>query len=162
MARPARGEPIPENVGNLLKWEALDSWLTPTNNFFFVNHYGQPGGRDESTWRVGIAGLVAHPAKAALTSLPDLPLMLPGTNALLAKNERTNPNAVIANSYNLTAIVHNQENLGLEPVWPYSLIGVDGPLHVLESGHSCNGRIKQWQIGVLTRSRRHGLAWEKR
>nr|WP_130424838.1 hypothetical protein [Edaphobacter modestus] len=74
---------------------------------------------------------VVQAAKAALTSLPDLPLMLPGTNALLAKNERTNPNAVIANSYNLTAIVHNQENLGLEPVWPYSLIGDDGPLHAL-------------------------------
>ena len=41
--------PIPDNVGNLLKWEALDSWLTPTNNFFFVNQYGQPGGLDEST-----------------------------------------------------------------------------------------------------------------
>jgi hypothetical protein len=40
---------IPDNVGNLLKWEALDSWLTPTNNFFFVNQYGQPGGLDEST-----------------------------------------------------------------------------------------------------------------
>ena len=61
--------PIPENVGNLLKWEALDSWLTPTNNFFFVNHYGQPGGLDESTWRVGIAGLVAHPQSLTLADL---------------------------------------------------------------------------------------------
>jgi hypothetical protein len=34
--------PIPNNVGNLLRWEALDSPLTPTDNFFFVNHYGQP------------------------------------------------------------------------------------------------------------------------
>jgi DMSO/TMAO reductase YedYZ molybdopterin-dependent catalytic subunit len=61
--------PIPDNVGNLLKWEALDSWLTPTNNFFFVNHYGQPGGLDESTWRVGIAGLVAHPQSLTLADL---------------------------------------------------------------------------------------------
>jgi hypothetical protein len=25
--------PIPDSVGNLLEWEALDSWLTPTDNF---------------------------------------------------------------------------------------------------------------------------------
>ena len=61
--------PIPENVGNLLKWEALDSWRIPTNNFFFVNHYGQPAGLDESTWRVGIAGLVAHPQSLTLADL---------------------------------------------------------------------------------------------
>jgi DMSO/TMAO reductase YedYZ molybdopterin-dependent catalytic subunit len=61
--------PIPDNVGNLLKWEALDSWLTPTNNFFFVNHYGQPGGLDEFTWRVGIEGLVAHPQSLTLADL---------------------------------------------------------------------------------------------
>ena len=53
--------PIPANVGNLLKWEELDSWRTPTDNFFFVNHYGQPDGLDEATWRVGIAGLVRRP-----------------------------------------------------------------------------------------------------
>jgi DMSO/TMAO reductase YedYZ molybdopterin-dependent catalytic subunit len=61
--------PIPDNVGNLLKWEELDSRLTPTNNFFFVNHYGQPSGLDESTWRVGIAGLVAHPQSLTLADL---------------------------------------------------------------------------------------------
>jgi DMSO/TMAO reductase YedYZ molybdopterin-dependent catalytic subunit len=61
--------PIPDNVGNLLKWEALDSWLTPTNNFFFVNHYGQPAGLDESTWRVGISGLVARPQSLTLADL---------------------------------------------------------------------------------------------
>jgi DMSO/TMAO reductase YedYZ molybdopterin-dependent catalytic subunit len=61
--------PIPDNVGNLLKWEALDSWLTPTHNFFFVNHYGQPDGLDESTWRVDIGGLVAHPQSLTLADL---------------------------------------------------------------------------------------------
>jgi DMSO/TMAO reductase YedYZ molybdopterin-dependent catalytic subunit len=52
--------PIPDNVGNLLTWEELESFRTPTDNFFFVNHYGQPDGLDEATWRVGIAGLVRH------------------------------------------------------------------------------------------------------
>jgi DMSO/TMAO reductase YedYZ molybdopterin-dependent catalytic subunit len=61
--------PIPNNVGNLLKWEELDSWLTPTNNLFFVNHFGQPNGLDEATWRVGIAGLVARPRSLTLADL---------------------------------------------------------------------------------------------
>jgi DMSO/TMAO reductase YedYZ molybdopterin-dependent catalytic subunit len=61
--------PIPGNAGNLLKWEELDSWLTPTNNFFFVNHYGEPAVLDESTWRVGIGGLVAHPQSLTLADI---------------------------------------------------------------------------------------------
>ena len=64
------GNPVPDNVGNLLEWEALDSWLTPTDTFFFVNHYGQPDGLDEATWRVSIAGLVARPQSLSPTSKP--------------------------------------------------------------------------------------------
>jgi hypothetical protein len=74
---------------------------------------------------------VVQAAKAALPSLPELPLTEPGSSTLLAEKDRNNSNAVIANSYSFNAIVHNQENLGLEPVWPYSLIGDDGPLHAL-------------------------------
>jgi DMSO/TMAO reductase YedYZ molybdopterin-dependent catalytic subunit len=65
--------PVPDNVGNLLKWEELDSRLTPTDNFFFVNHYGQPDGLDEATWRVDIAGLVAHPQSLTLADLKARP-----------------------------------------------------------------------------------------
>jgi hypothetical protein len=65
--------PVPDNVGNLLEWEALDSWLTPTDNFFFVNHYGQPDGLDEATWRVSIGGLVARPQSLTLTDLKARP-----------------------------------------------------------------------------------------
>jgi DMSO/TMAO reductase YedYZ molybdopterin-dependent catalytic subunit len=65
--------PVPESVGNLLEWEALDSWLTPTDNFFFVNHYGQPGGLDAATWRVSIAGLVARPQSLTLADLKARP-----------------------------------------------------------------------------------------
>jgi DMSO/TMAO reductase YedYZ molybdopterin-dependent catalytic subunit len=63
---PNPGNP---NVGNLLKWEALDSWHTPTKNFFFVSHFGQPSGLDEATWRVEIGGLVAHPRFLTLSQL---------------------------------------------------------------------------------------------
>jgi hypothetical protein len=34
---------------------------------------------------------------------------------------------VIAESYDPTAGEHNEENIGLEPVWPYNLIGDDSP-----------------------------------
>ena len=61
--------PIPDNVGNLLNWESLDSHLTPANNFFFVNHYGQPTGLNESTWRVGIEGMVARPRSLTMADL---------------------------------------------------------------------------------------------
>jgi DMSO/TMAO reductase YedYZ molybdopterin-dependent catalytic subunit len=54
--------PIPGGVGNLLEWEAIDSFLTPANDFFFVQHYGQPSGLDEATWRVDVGGLVARPS----------------------------------------------------------------------------------------------------
>ena len=67
--QPPPGPFTPTNVGNLLVWEALDSRLTPAHNFFYVNHYGQPDGLDESTWRVDITGLVARPQSLTLADL---------------------------------------------------------------------------------------------
>jgi DMSO/TMAO reductase YedYZ molybdopterin-dependent catalytic subunit len=65
--------PIPDSVGNLLEWEALDSWRTPTDDFFFVNHYGQPDGLDETTWRVSIGGLIARPLSLTIADLKARP-----------------------------------------------------------------------------------------
>jgi DMSO/TMAO reductase YedYZ molybdopterin-dependent catalytic subunit len=61
--------PIPGAVGNLLDWEEVDSFLTPANDFFFVQHYGQPGGLDEATWRLDIGGLVARPGSVTIADL---------------------------------------------------------------------------------------------
>jgi alpha-L-fucosidase 2 len=36
--------------------------------------------------------------------------------------------SVIAESYDPNAAAHNEENIGLEPVWPYGLIGDDSPM----------------------------------
>src|SRR5689334_17523080 len=52
--------PVPAIVGNLLRWESLDSRLTPANNFFTIAHHGIPDVLNDATWRVEIAGLVAH------------------------------------------------------------------------------------------------------
>jgi DMSO/TMAO reductase YedYZ molybdopterin-dependent catalytic subunit len=60
--------PVPQITGNLLKWEELDSWLTPAANFFYVNHYGLPR-IDGATWRMAIGGLVARPRTLTLEDL---------------------------------------------------------------------------------------------
>jgi DMSO/TMAO reductase YedYZ molybdopterin-dependent catalytic subunit len=65
--------PFPEFGGNQLKWEELDSWLIPADNFHFVNHFGQPTGLDEATWRVDIAGLVARPQSLTLADIKARP-----------------------------------------------------------------------------------------
>jgi DMSO/TMAO reductase YedYZ molybdopterin-dependent catalytic subunit len=61
--------PVPAITGNLLRWESLNSRLTPAENFFYVNHYGIPTGLNDATWRVDIAGLVAHPRSLTLADL---------------------------------------------------------------------------------------------
>ena len=34
--------PVPDVVGTQLQWEALNSWLTPNEQFFTVGHYDKP------------------------------------------------------------------------------------------------------------------------
>ena len=61
--------PFPDNLKNLLKWEELDSWRTPTDEFFSVNHFGAPTGLSEATWHLDIGGLVARPMRLSLADL---------------------------------------------------------------------------------------------
>jgi DMSO/TMAO reductase YedYZ molybdopterin-dependent catalytic subunit len=61
--------PDPASIGNMLRWEELESWYTPTNNFFYAQHFGQPAGLNEDTWRVEIAGLVAHPRSLTMADI---------------------------------------------------------------------------------------------
>jgi hypothetical protein len=69
---------------------------------------------------------------------------------------------VIADSYDYAAPIHNSENIGLEPVWPYSLIGDDGPLHNLGVRTFANRPNKQdddWSFDPI-QAARLGLANE--
>jgi DMSO/TMAO reductase YedYZ molybdopterin-dependent catalytic subunit len=66
--------PLPSDVNdNLQPWERLDSWLTPNERLFNVNHYGQPDALDETTWRVGITGLVSRPQSLTMAGRPQSP-----------------------------------------------------------------------------------------
>src|SRR5436190_6349412 len=62
--------PPPSDVNdNLQPWERLDSWITPVDRFFNVNHYGQPESLNEAAWRIDIAGLVARPGSLTIAEL---------------------------------------------------------------------------------------------
>ena len=64
--------PVPEVAANLLEWERLDSWLTPTRDFFSVSHFGHPV-IDADDWRLEITGLVNHPMTLTLEDLKARP-----------------------------------------------------------------------------------------
>jgi DMSO/TMAO reductase YedYZ molybdopterin-dependent catalytic subunit len=59
-------------VGTQLQWEALDTWLTPNDQFFTVGHYDKPV-LDPATWRLQIGGLVQQPMTLTLDDLKARP-----------------------------------------------------------------------------------------
>jgi DMSO/TMAO reductase YedYZ molybdopterin-dependent catalytic subunit len=62
----------PFPIPNQLVWEELDTWLTPADNFFVISHYNEPA-LDETSWRLGITGLVARPQSLTLADLKARP-----------------------------------------------------------------------------------------
>jgi DMSO/TMAO reductase YedYZ molybdopterin-dependent catalytic subunit len=64
--------PAPDAVRNLLRWEELDSWVTPNDEFFAVNHYDWPV-IDGETWTLEIGGLVRRPLTLTLSELTSRP-----------------------------------------------------------------------------------------
>ena len=56
----------------LIKWEELDSWLTPNDEFFVVYHYGVPP-LQAQTWQLAISGLVSRPQTLRLADLKARP-----------------------------------------------------------------------------------------
>ncbi len=62
----------PFSIPHQLVWEELDSWYTPADNFFVVNHYAQPP-VNAAAWRVAISGLVSKPSSLSLADLKARP-----------------------------------------------------------------------------------------
>jgi DMSO/TMAO reductase YedYZ molybdopterin-dependent catalytic subunit len=57
---------------NTLDWQAVGSWITPTENLFSVGHYDTPE-VDASTWRLEVGGLVERPMTFTLDQIHDRP-----------------------------------------------------------------------------------------
>jgi alpha-L-fucosidase 2 len=95
--------------------------------------------------------------RAALLHLTQLPRTDDGTRKeLLTARDDGAGHDVIAESYDPGAPTHNTENVGLEPVWPYSMIGDDGPLHevgVRTYIHRPNKVIDDWSSDPIQAAR---------
>jgi DMSO/TMAO reductase YedYZ molybdopterin-dependent catalytic subunit len=63
---------VPRSVPNRLDWETLDSWLTPSDQVFNVQHYGIPE-FDKKGYELEIGGMVERPRKLTLDDLRQLP-----------------------------------------------------------------------------------------
>jgi DMSO/TMAO reductase YedYZ molybdopterin-dependent catalytic subunit len=67
--RPAEVPPPAQAIiGQQLVWEELDSWVTPTDRFFTIKHFGQPT-VDMASWRLAITGLVKQSMSLTLEQL---------------------------------------------------------------------------------------------
>ncbi|MGH9585809.1 MAG: glycosyl hydrolase family 95 catalytic domain-containing protein [Acidobacteriaceae bacterium] len=70
--------------------------------------------------------------RSALPKIPPFPrTQAIGAKTLLPPSADTAEQVVIAESYLPAAMNHNAENIGLEPVWPYDLIGDTSSLFAL-------------------------------
>lgn len=65
-APPARGRV------NTLDWQALTSWVTPTDDLFRVGHYGTPE-LDAADWSLEVGGLVDRPVRLDLEQIRGRP-----------------------------------------------------------------------------------------
>jgi hypothetical protein len=95
--------------------------------------------------------------KAALAKVPQLPRTLQtGPRTLLPASADADGNDVIAESWQPGAEDHNVENIGLEPVWPYDLIGDDSPLLSLARrtyAHRPNVSAVDWSFDPIQAAR---------
>jgi len=76
--------------------------------------------------------VLMHQLEAALPKVPPFPRVPEkGPRTLMPVSADADRHDVIAESYLPRATIHNAENIGLEPVWPYDLIGDDSPMFEL-------------------------------
>ena len=62
----------PRTAPNRLDWEALDTWLTPQDQVFSVQHYDIPK-FDYQNFRLDIGGMVAHPKQLSIDDIKAMP-----------------------------------------------------------------------------------------
>ena len=66
-------DPQPVNPERaMLRWSALTSWITPSEQLFVVKHYGEPE-IDPEAWKLEVTGLVRAPRAFALDEIKTRP-----------------------------------------------------------------------------------------
>ncbi len=99
----------------------------------------------------------------ALSEIPPFPRTQPaGPRTLLKPSADADGEDVIAESYLPGAKNHNAENIGLEPVWPYNLIGDTSPLFHLAKRtyeHRLFSGVTDWSFDPV-QAARLGLSGE--
>jgi hypothetical protein len=102
------------------------------------------------------AGLVRK-LEAALPKIPPFPrTYAAGTTALITPSADGNGQDIIAESYLPDAANHNAENIGLEPVWPYDLIGDTSLLFALAKrtyAHRPFNAVADWSFDPIQAAR---------
>jgi hypothetical protein len=95
----------------------------------------------------------------AIPKIPALPRMeASGAKTLLTASDDAAGQDVIAESYLPAAENHNAENIGLEPVWPYDLIGDTSPLFPLARRtyeHRLFKGVADWSFDPIQAARLH-------
>ncbi len=101
-------------------------------------------------------GLIEQLRKA-MPMIPPFPRTQPsGTLTLLPPSADSGGSDVIAESYLPAAESHNSENIGLEPVWPYDLIGDTSPLFPLAQRtymHRPSSWMNDWSFDPIQAAR---------
>jgi DMSO/TMAO reductase YedYZ molybdopterin-dependent catalytic subunit len=64
--------PAPQVIANQHKWEELNTWITPNDQFFGIAHYNWPE-IDAADWQLEIGGLVNQPMTMTLDDIKALP-----------------------------------------------------------------------------------------
>jgi DMSO/TMAO reductase YedYZ molybdopterin-dependent catalytic subunit len=62
----------PQGIVNQLQWEALDSWITPNEEYFSISHFNRPE-IDATDWTLEITGMVQNPMTLTLDDLKAWP-----------------------------------------------------------------------------------------
>jgi hypothetical protein len=111
----------------------------------------------EAAKLLGRDGDLVRRLRDALSKVPPLPRTHEGgPRALLSASADAGGEDVIAGSYEPGAPEHNVENIGLEPVWPYGVIGDTSPLFALARrtyAHRANVANIDWNFDPIQAAR---------
>jgi len=107
---------------------------------------------------LGAESALQQQLKVALTKIPALPRTQASGKLTLLSAANHDDHDVIANSYQPGAQIHNSENVGLEPVWPYATIGDTSPLFALAQRtyqFRPNKEVADWSFDPIQAARLH-------